>query len=250
VFALKRAVARSLAEVDRLVVRRPRHGRLLTLHSVGTPVDGDVNGIYQLAPAELPPLLETLTDAVSRAGLRFAAFPALGDGEVAITVDDGYTDALDLLAPETSRRNLPIHVFVTAGHLDGPDRRYLDSARLVDLAATPGVTIGAHGNRHRPLTTVSHDERARDLTDSRHRLEDALGRAVTTMSYPFGAVDAETRDAVAAAGFTHAACSTWGFNPPGTDPLMLRRLDLWAGDGPRTIRLKTLGHWNWFRHLS
>lgn len=249
-FALKRVAARCVAEVDHLAVRRPRHGRLLTLHSVGTPVDGDVNGIYQLSPNELPALLDTLVDTVSRAGLRLVPFPALGEGEVAVTVDDGYTDALERLAPEASRRSVPIHVFVTASHLDGTDRRYLDPRHLHELAAIPGVTIGAHGNQHRPLTALTADERARDLTDSQHRLEDCLGHAVTTMSYPFGAVDAATREAAGVAGFTHAACSTWGFNPPGTDPLMLRRLDLWAGDGPRTTRLKTLGHWNWFRHLS
>jgi hypothetical protein len=30
----------------------------------------------------------------------------------------------------------------------------------------------------------------------------------------------------------------------------MRRIDMWAGDGPRTVTNKVLGHWNWFGLLT
>jgi peptidoglycan/xylan/chitin deacetylase (PgdA/CDA1 family) len=89
-----------------------------------------------------------------------------------------------------------------------------------------------------------------DLRRSRETLEEILGMAVNSMSYPFGLVNQHIRDAAARAGFTRAACSKWGFNHPDSDPLMFKRIDMWAGDGRATVTDKVSGNWNWFGRLT
>ena len=58
----------------------------------------------------------------------------------------------------------------------------------------------------------------------------ALGKEVRHFAYPYGLFNDAVRDAVIAAGY-RAACSTRsGFNRPGEDPYLLRRIDVFGTD--------------------
>lgn len=250
-FLVKRCGATVLGGFDAAVRRHPSdHARLVTFHAVGNRVDGDVNGIYDLAPAEFIRHVDAIVEAAQLAGLPFIRLDEWPSPGIVVTFDDGYADLVGTVAPVLSDRGIPFHCFVTGDRLDAGDRRYLDRAALAELAAVPLSGIGAHGWRHAPLDAMRPEERDRDLRASRESLEQVLRRPVDTMSYPFGRVNRDVRDAAERAGFTRAACSTWGFAPPTSDPLLLPRIDLWAGDSPRTVRHKVLGHWNWFGRLS
>ncbi|TPW20504.1 MAG: polysaccharide deacetylase, partial [Elusimicrobia bacterium] len=164
---------------------------------------------------------------------------------LAVTFDDGYRDTLTTAAPLLAARGFPFTVFVPARHLGTAN--YLDHAGLRELASLPGAAVGAHGADHVPLTRLDDAALARELADSRKRLEDVLGRTVDRMSYPFGAVDRRVRDAAAAAGFAFAGASFYGPNLPSRDPLLLRRTEAVAWDTPDDLRLKAFGSWDWFR---
>jgi len=57
-----------------------------------------------------------------------------------------------------------------------------------------------------------------------------LGRPVEFFAYPYGLFDANVREMVANAGYG-AACSTRsGFNRPGEDVFLLRRIDVFGTD--------------------
>jgi peptidoglycan/xylan/chitin deacetylase (PgdA/CDA1 family) len=114
----------------------------------------------------------------------------------------------------------------------------------------PGATIGCHGAEHQSLTSFSIAEATNDLHTSKIAVEAAVQRTIDTMSYPYGHVNEAVRAAAQQVGFTQAACSTWGFNTQDTDHMMLKRIDMWAGDNPSTVRDKVLGYWNWFGLLS
>ena len=135
-------------------------------------------------------------------------------------------------------------MFVTPEKLTSGDPRYLTVAELRELATIPGATIGAHGVTHRSLTSMSVSDAQADLRASKQQLEDILQSPITTMSYPYGHVNEQVRNAAQHVGFTVAACSKWGVNSPDSDSLMLNRLDMWAGDSSRTITNKVLGYWN------
>jgi peptidoglycan/xylan/chitin deacetylase (PgdA/CDA1 family) len=250
-FAVKRRGATIVGEAHRLLVSSRRDGlRVLTYHAVGNPVDGDVHRIYDLEPDAFAAQLDRVVAAARRAGLDFVPFASNARTGVAITFDDGYADLLTAVLPEMTTRNLPFHVFITADKLTSGDQRYLTADGLRRLAQSNLVTIGAHGASHRPLTKLPAERCLSDLRESRERISEVVGRPVDTMSYPFGLVNPTVRDLAHEAGFTRAASSKWGFNHPDTDPLMMRRIDMWAGDGPRTVTNKVLGHWNWFGLLT
>jgi peptidoglycan/xylan/chitin deacetylase (PgdA/CDA1 family) len=62
------------------------------------------------------------------------------------------------------------------------------------------VTIGAHGYRHVPLSTIPENARIQELTDARNWLEDVIQLPVSTMSYPFGDTPFDIANALKVAG--------------------------------------------------
>jgi len=224
-------------------------------HSVGleqnnTTVDGDTLGIYSMTLAQFTAQIDAI-QAISKAkGDAIVPFGSLQRNSLSITFDDGYIDALTVIAPLLGARQIPFHVFVSSARMNGTDRKYLSPAQVVELSNMPGVTIGAHGATHRSLTSLSSSELAAELHASKVDLEAVLQKPVTTMSYPFGHVDESVRTAVHNAGFSFAATSKWGFNEASIDPLLQRRIDMWSGDNKRTVENKILGHWNWFGLLT
>jgi peptidoglycan/xylan/chitin deacetylase (PgdA/CDA1 family) len=68
-------------------------------------------------------------------------------------------------------------------------------------AAAPGISIGAHGVHHVSLAELPHDDRHREIFDSRAELERIVERPVTSFAYPYGDLSADAVDTVRAAGF-------------------------------------------------
>jgi len=256
VFATKRRVAGVVGEVFRLVPHPQAHGhRTLMYHSVAleqnsTTVDGDALDIYSMTLAQFTAQIDAIQALCTSKGLSIDVFGSAKNDSLSITFDDGYTDALTVIAPLLCARQIPFHVFVSSARMNGTDRKYLSPTQVVELSNMPGVTIGAHGATHRSLTSLSTSELAAELQASKVDLEAVLQKPVTTMSYPYGHVDESVCKATHDAGFTFAATSKWGFNEASTDPLLKRRIDMWSGDTKRTVQNKILGHWNWFGLLT
>jgi len=256
VFATKRRVAGVVGEVFRLLPRPRAHGhRTLMYHSVGlkqnnSTVDGDTLGIYSMTLAQFTAQIDVIQAVCASTGISIDVFGSAKNNSLSITFDDGYTDALTVIAPLLCARQMPFHVFVSSARMNGTDRKYLSPAQVDELSNMPGVTIGAHGATHRSLTSLSTSELAAELQASKVDLEAVLQKPVTTMSYPFGHVDESVRKAAHETGFTFAATSKWGFNEAASDHLLQRRIDMWSGDTKRTVENKILGHWNWFGLLT
>jgi len=224
-------------------------------HSVGleqnsTTVDGDTLGIYSMTLAQFTAQIDAIQAVCASTGISIDVFGSAKNDSLSITFDDGYTDALTVIAPLLCARQIPFHVFVSSARMNGTDRKYLLPAQVVELSNMPGVSIGAHGASHRSLTSLSSSELAAEIRTSKVDLEAVLKKPVTTMSYPFGHVDESVRKATHDAGFTFAATSKWGFNEASGDPLLQQRIDMWSGDTKRTVENKILGHWNWFGLLT
>jgi len=250
-FAIKRRGATLVGEAHRLLTSSRTPGfRVLTYHAVGNPVDGDIHRIYDLEPRAFAAQIDRVVTTARRVDIPIVPFASRAETGIAITFDDGYADLLSVVLPAMTARNLPFHVFITADKLTSGDPRYLSVDELRRLARSELVTIGAHGASHHPLTKLPAAQCLADLRASRDRIGDIVGSTIDTMSYPFGLVNDSVRNLVQEAGFTRAACSKWGFNHSDTDPLMMRRIDMWAGDGQRTVTNKVLGHWNWFGRLT
>jgi peptidoglycan/xylan/chitin deacetylase (PgdA/CDA1 family) len=161
---------------------------------------------------------------------------------VLITFDDGYHDNLENAAAVLRKHGYPGVLFVPIGYLDDRqplphDERLaargllnptLDWEELVDLDRE-GIRIESHGISHRPLADLEVDEAAREITVSKLRLEDKLGRAVRAFSYVKGS-EAHYKPVhlslVRQAGYDVAFTAVSGANAPSTDPLQLRRYNI------------------------
>ena len=161
---------------------------------------------------------------------------------VLITFDDGYRDNLDNAAPVLERYGYPSVIFVPIAYLDdsqplpheerfalhGRQNRTVDWGALAELESA-GVRVESHGISHRPLTELQLDEAAREITLSKLRLEERLGRPVRAFAYVKGS-EAHFRPVhlglVAQAGYEVAFTSVSGGNGPDADPLRLHRYNV------------------------
>jgi peptidoglycan/xylan/chitin deacetylase (PgdA/CDA1 family) len=241
----KDVIAGSLCGAFRLTrgTRTTAAARVLMYHAVGTPIPDDAQGRYTITPERF----RSHMDALVQNKVPVVDFPCAADQpqQIAITFDDGYRDTLEVAAPLMVERKLPFCVFVTPGFVRSGNGIYLSESGLRELAALPGAMIGAHGDSHCRLTECDDAKLKAELRDSRAWLEDVLGRAVTTMSYPHGAVDRRVRDAAAEAGYVFAACSVFGARRAGDDPLAIARTDIWASDDAAVLEAKLAGDWDW-----
>ena len=105
--------------------------------------------------------------------------------------------------------------------------------------ADGGVEIGSHTVSHPHLPRLSDEELERELTDSRARAEDMLGRPCRVLAYPYGDEDARVRAVAQRAGYAAA------FGLPGRedapDPFALPRVGIYRGDSRLHFALKTRG---------
>src|SRR6195256_4163187 len=82
---------------------------------------------------------------------------------------------------------------------------------LKPFADDPLVTIGAHTITHCNLARQSEENALHELSTSRRRLEEALGRPVLHLAYPYG-------DRIAAGPREFALAKAAGFKTAGTTP--------------------------------
>ncbi|MGH2536477.1 MAG: polysaccharide deacetylase family protein [Candidatus Promineifilaceae bacterium] len=170
-------------------------------------------------------------------------------GSVAITFDDGYADVLATAAPLLAEAGMAASLFVASDFLDGRfswdegDREAaaLSRPELVELAGSPGWTIGAHSASHPALAGLPVEAQRREVVASRACLEGIVGRPVRHFSYPHGSVDAATAAVVRAAGFASACASGPDVVRRGSDPFQLPRL--WPGDWDGDRFGRWLRHW-------
>jgi len=128
---------------------------------------------------------------------------------VVLTFDDGYQNFAEHAAPILRRHGFPATVFLVAERIgqaaewlgDGQVKAALMDAETIRGLSAQGVTFGSHTLTHPRLSRLDAAAQRREIQDSRSRLEDTLGLAVTHFCYPYGDYDERSRDMVADAGY-------------------------------------------------
>lgn len=108
---------------------------------------------------------------------------------------------------------------------DGSNRA-LAVDELMRLAASSGVTIGAHTVNHFQLSALPPDAQREEMERSKCELETWLNTEITTFSYPYGRHCHYTRKSVALCrelGFSKAAANFPGQAHHWTDPYQIPR---------------------------
>jgi peptidoglycan/xylan/chitin deacetylase (PgdA/CDA1 family) len=142
---------------------------------------------------------------------------------------DGLDRSRRAVALDALRTQAGVTATVRATH------RPLVRGEVARLAAGNLIEIGAHTVSHARLSWLPGDARRREVASSKRELEEALGRAVTAFSYPFGQLDdydAATVAEVRRAGFSLACTTAPDLAAPGVDPLLVPRYGVKDWDGP------------------
>ncbi len=230
----------------------PRKGlRTLMYHSVGTPVEGDPNQIYNISLSQFEGHMRFLASHYKNniVSLDAAALES-NDLKVALTFDDGYRNNLLVAAPIMAELNIPFTIFICTGSVMKGEVGFLTKPDIKALAAFPGATIGSHTVSHRKLVDCHENETKEELVSSKCFLEDLLGCEIDRLSYPHGSVNQRVRKIAKDAGYRIGGTSRFDINKSDRDPLLLCRTDIWAQDDTRIFKEKIEGLWDWNRWRS
>jgi peptidoglycan/xylan/chitin deacetylase (PgdA/CDA1 family) len=186
----------------------------------------------------------------------YAEEKPLPPGAVLITFDDAYRDNLENAARVLEQHGYPAVLFVPLAYVGAafplPHDERLARAGLVNGTLgwdelleleQRGVRTESHGISHRPLAELEADEAAREITLSKLRLEERLGRPVRAFAYVKGS-EAHFKPVhpslLRQAGYEVAFTSVSGANGPATDPFRLHRYNI-ESYPPRTFELVLAG---------
>ena len=170
--------------------------------------------------------------------------------QVAITFDDGYASNREYAWPILEKFGFPSDSFVVTERLaqsnvwDGPENGtwpLLSSENLVS-ANSQLMMFHSHSATHPQLTAILNDRRAieRELDRSRNSPTTALLNWGNGFAYPFGVWNWQVIDKVRAAGYRWACTCMEGLNSSGTNPYLLRRVEVDECDIGWRLRLKLL----------
>jgi peptidoglycan/xylan/chitin deacetylase (PgdA/CDA1 family)/glycosyltransferase involved in cell wall biosynthesis len=226
---------------------------VLAYHAIADLPDDTVLGEYGVPIARFAEQL----DALVGHGWTFIGLEALlralrGEQHlpmraVLLTFDDCYEDLLSAGVPLLAERGIPAVAFAVAGRLGGTnewDREVgaetldlLDADGLRELAGR-GVEIGSHGYSHRRLVGVTPDELRGELEESAAQLE-ALGLPRPRgLSYPYGVWSQTVAAAARRTGYVVAFTVRPGVVRRHSNRFALPRVEVFASDSPRRLRLK------------
>lgn len=154
---------------------------------------------------------------------------------IAITFDDGYLNFTESALPVLHRYKFAATVFLVSSQLGGTNAWDVAigdvEERLMDIeqigaARQAGIDFGSHTTSHANLATADPETAWREISDSRCDLEERLQAPVKCFAYPYGATSPEARAMVERAGYACACSTLKGANDPGTDPFMLKRVNV------------------------
>jgi peptidoglycan/xylan/chitin deacetylase (PgdA/CDA1 family) len=141
----------------------------------------------------------------------------------ALTFDDGYRDFLGVM-DVLGELQVPACLYIARCCLDQPG--FLRTSEVRAISET--FDIGSHTLSHRRLLDLDVLELTHELEDSRHYLEDLIGKPVVHFAAPFGNSSSFDRSAVriaARAGYATFRTTFRGWNAPrSTDEPGIRLL--------------------------
>lgn len=157
------------------------------------------------------------------------------DDAIAISFDDGLESFGRIAAPLLREHGLPATLFVVTdavgttnvwrgrGDAGIPVFPLLDWDALGRLAAD-GIALGAHTCTHPDLATLDPVSAEGEIVSSKARLARELGVNALAFAYPYGSVNAATRDVVERE-FRYGVTTRLAALAPHDDPALLPRLD-------------------------
>lgn len=144
-------------------------------------------------------------------------------------------------APPENRDELADKVVAQGKPPSAPPLGPMSMDALKDLAATPGVTIGAHSHGHELLDQLSPEEARASMSRSRELLQKWTGQDVRHFAYPNGNHTKALREIAMELGFASATILEDRLVADGADPFTLTRVSVGRYDSRDRVRLRLVG---------
>jgi peptidoglycan/xylan/chitin deacetylase (PgdA/CDA1 family) len=241
---------------------RPRMS-VLMYHSVSNGNEDSVHPYYQVNTA--PHVFKEQMRFLKQSGYAVVPLAEVARGVqsralskrncVAITFDDGYRDFLEFAFPILRQYGFPATVFLPTAYIgDTPrifkGRQCLTWSEVGELHKA-GVAFGSHTVTHPQLYAVKDEERGREVRDSKTAIEDCLGCAVESFSYPYafpeqdGGFQRKLRTLLEECGYRFGVSTILGTVGTHEDHFFLKRLPTNSRDDTPLFRAKLEGGYNW-----
>ena len=210
-------------------------------------VDEDPNQLC-VSPARFAEQMAWL----ARRGLRGVGIAELVDamragrqrGLVGLTFDDGYTNVLETALPVLRQHGFGATAYIISDRLggtnewdEGPVWQLMTGGQVRELAAA-GIEIGSHAATHMRLAGASPAQLTAEISESRISLGALLGTEIRGFAFPYGSMDAASRQAVRDAGYEYACAVEASTAEIGL--MALPRLYVGEQDDARRMTVKRL----------
>lgn len=179
---------------------------------------------------------------------------------VAITFDDGFQDFYNVALPILADFGFKATMFVISKFARNA-RNLLDGAACMGWkelrdCQSYGIEIGSHTATHPVLQQLSPQQVDEELESSRKEIEDELGGAVRSFSFPYAFPEHQRQFAVRmrsqlqAHGYESAVTTIIGTAGQGRDRFFLPRLPINSYDDLRLFQAKIEGAYNWLHAVQ
>jgi peptidoglycan/xylan/chitin deacetylase (PgdA/CDA1 family) len=231
---------------------------ILMYHSIGSTTSNHRHPYFETStsPEEFERQIRFLRDN----GYKTIALPEVlcgesGERRVVITFDDGFEDFYTKAAPILAASGFTATMFLATGYIGDPPFtfkgiRCLSWPQVRELQQA-GMTFGSHTVTHPQLCKLSPGAVKDELRISRESIEQHLGCAADSFSYPYAFPEADIdfkkrfRAALIEAGYRSGVSTSIGIACDRSDPLFLERLPVNTWDDPALFRAKLEGGYNW-----
>ena len=127
---------------------------------------------------------------------------------VCLTIDDVFVYFYNNGFPLIKKYNIKVTLCIIYGYINSGN--YLTTEQIQEMLDSGLVSIESHTITHDMLTTLSTEEKRRQIIDSKKGLEEDYGIEVTTLCYPSGDYNDEVIEIAKEAGYDYALAMTGG----------------------------------------